>query len=209
MQIRKIFYVAVAALVGFVSSSSQVKTRNDNVCSSGCVTWYDGCNQCDCSEVDPNDSRGLCPDSIRGRGGDDPTKNVCYSRAGNGRAATGQKWVKPNCKKLKFTGCDGNFKKFSKTKQKWCCLWTNRQCTGSLTGPYPIGRNTIPKGRLTEMCHRQRCDKGFECNLSCDSLRKVTWCEDRDLKCDNSKDARPDNSRPARPQLRNGFGARH
>lgn len=205
MQIRKIFYVAVAALVGFVSSSSQVKTRNDNVCSFGCVTWYDGCNQCDCSEVDPNSSRGLCPDSIQGRGGDDPTKNVCNSRAGNGRAATGQKWAKHRCQKQKFTECDGNFKKLSETKQIWCCKYTNRQCTGE----YPLFRDTIPKGRLTEMCHRQRCDKGFECNLSCDSLRKVTWCEDRDLKCDNSKDARPGNSRPARAQLRNGFGPRH
>mmetsp|Transcript_19475 Transcript_19475/g.38716 ORF Transcript_19475/g.38716 Transcript_19475/m.38716 type:complete len:207 (-) Transcript_19475:52-672(-) len=189
MQIRKIFYVAVAALVGFVSSSSQVKTRNYNVCSSGCVTWYDGCNHCDCSEVDPNSSRGLCPKSIKGRGGDDPAKNVCYSRPGNGRAATGQKWVKARCQKLRFTGCDGNFQIFSRTKKNWCCLWQHRQCDDKY--PDSEGRGTIPEGRLTEMCHRQRCNKGFECNLSCDSLNKVTWCKNNGLECDNSKNARP------------------
>jgi len=47
------------------------------------------------------------------------------------------------------------------------------------------------KGRLTVMCHRQRCNKGFECNLSCDSLNKVTWCKNNGLECDNSKNARP------------------
>mmetsp|Transcript_2795 Transcript_2795/g.5812 ORF Transcript_2795/g.5812 Transcript_2795/m.5812 type:complete len:180 (-) Transcript_2795:253-792(-) len=174
---KQIIFVAAIALVGAEPRYSNYAT----VCQSGCTKWFDGCNRCECNEIDPSSSFGLCPSSLEGI--DDPVNGICNSRKSNGRIS-GKRWRKPRCQKFQFFECDRNFANFSTKKQKWCCYWTNncpvdKAPPGEVPDEPSLGVGTTQ----TEMCHRQRCNAGFECNRNCASPVKKAWCISKNLDC--------------------------